>query len=192
MSAPADNFEPCEQLPDPHAPGLTTDTCGVRSLCMDVDPDTGVGACVELCSGPELAPTCVNPGLCVYLADRVLNLCVPACDPLSAGTCPDRASCVGPFPVDAPQAEQEFICEGSRGSALGGDPCECASCCADGHACVPSEDYGSGCAFDHCCAPYCEVGGDGSECLGDGQTCVPVFDPGRPRYPSLGLCQVRP
>ena len=53
---------------------------------MFVNADTGVGTCVEMCTGTPDDPACpVSGQTCRQLFSGVLNVCLPDCNPLLPG-----------------------------------------------------------------------------------------------------------
>ena len=72
-------------------------------MCWDVDEETHEGICVELCTGTAASPMCSNEAEldCATVNDSVLNVCLPACDPLLQA-CADDGVCV--------PAGSTFIC----------------------------------------------------------------------------------
>ncbi|MEM6992025.1 MAG: hypothetical protein AAF721_16060 [Myxococcota bacterium] len=157
------------------------DDCDFGSMCWDVDPETNMGTCVELCSGSPAAPVCdtVNT-TCTISNMGVLILCQPICNPL-ADECPEGQACypVGDTMVCAPDVT------GMSGAP--GDPCEFINVCDLGTYCAPP-DAVPGCVGGGCCSPFCEVGDD-SNCL-PGQMCVPFYPDGAPAecLEAVGAC----
>src|SRR5690606_12305547 len=92
--------EPCQLL----GTGLDgLDTCEQHTMCWNVDPDTGEGTCLGLCTGTPDVPTCADPGaVCQISGEGVLNLCIPKCDPLEQD-CPDGEACI-------PNHNNAFVC----------------------------------------------------------------------------------
>lgn len=159
------------------------DNCDETSMCWDADPDTNVGTCVALCEGSENAPTCAPEGTaCSISNEGVLILCLPICNPL-ADECGDGQGC---FPVG-----EFFQCAPVAAGAEPGEPCQFVNACADGSACVTAGIV-PGCAGGACCSSYCDVMGDGSECL-EGQECMPWYEMGQEPdvcLEGVGVCAV--
>lgn len=181
-------------VPSPDQPGESCtvensgvsgfDSCAVGSMCWDVDVETNVGTCVAMCEGSALNPTCSQPGTaCTISNEGVLNLCLPACDPL-AQSCPGGQGC---YPVD-----DTFVCapDASGGAGQQGDACEFINACEPGTACVEGAAYGAGC-FSNCCTTFCTLG-TGFDCPEADQDCIPWFDEGAAPsgFEDVGLCAV--
>ncbi len=179
---------PCMKVDDPAVCSGQTDTCDATSICINVDADTGIGTCVEMCTGSPEDPACPQTGLqCAQLNGGVLNLCVPGCDPLLPGSCPDGEACSPAYQGDSISS---FICFPAAAEGISGESCECANCCADGHTCTSAASYGPDCADDLCCTEYCDVTDLAFTCVGQGQQCIALFDPNDPNYANVGACQI--
>jgi hypothetical protein len=156
------------------------DTCAEGVMCWDVD-ETNTGVCIALCTGDEEAPIC-DSGFSCAIANDVLNLCLPDCDPLTQD-CPSDNLCI-------PNGEH-FICvldaSGEEGQAF--DPCEFGNACDQGLYCMDTP-YASECTSDAsgCCLPFCDLGGDA--CPGAGQDCLAWYEEGMapPGYETVGIC----
>lgn len=60
------------------------DSCGISSMCWDVDPETSEGTCIAFCEGSADSPVCSDPNTqCSITNDGALILCLPKCDPLT-------------------------------------------------------------------------------------------------------------
>jgi len=178
--------EPCELADGP----LGTDTCDEESMCYDIDAQTGIGVCIGFCLGSEASPTCSEESVgatCRQNGAGILNLCLPACNPLLAGECPSGQNCTAAFEG---QDLQGFTCFPPAAEALSGEECDCANCCAAGHMCVQAAEYGPDCAFDLCCTRYCDTDDPTPQCDGTDQVCVPLFPPDTPEVGDVGHCVV--
>lgn len=143
------------------------DNCDATSMCWDVDADTGEGTCVALCDGTPESPTCEPEATACSIANEgVIILCLPICNPL-ADECEEGQGC---FPVG-----EFFQCAPVADGAAPGEECAFLNACEDG-ACVDAKVV-PGCTGGACCTGYCDLDGDGSECLA-GQECVPWYDMG--------------
>jgi hypothetical protein len=159
------------------------DSCAAGAMCWDVDPETNKGVCVGLCLGTPDAPIC-DPGQACAVANDVLNLCLPSCDPL-AQDCPGDDLCL-------PSGEG-FLCvldaSGEEGQAF--DPCEYGNACDAGLYCVDVV-YGKECDSQAagCCLPFCDTGA--VECPGDGQSCIAWYEAGQapPGFDTVGICGI--
>lgn len=157
------------------------DSCELGAMCWDVDPNTGVGVCVALCTGNPEAPVCDAEFACA-IANDVLNLCLNICDPLTQN-CPGDDLCI--------PNNQGFLCvldaSGEEGQAF--DPCVFGNACDKGLFCM-DPGYASECDpnADGCCLPFCDV--TAPDCPGVGQQCLPWYEPGTapPDYENVGIC----
>ncbi len=180
---PSWNATRCSPLdPNPGAPGDACtvegsgvsgiDDCETSAMCFGVDTETGMGTCVEMCTGSPQAPVCDTPNTTCTISNMgVLILCRPVCNPL-ADECPDGQGC---YPVG-----DAMVCspDGSGDDGAAGDPCEFINACDNGLYCAGAASV-PGCAgATGCCSPFCTVGDD-TACL-DGQTCMPTYPGGAP------------
>ena len=159
------------------------DSCAKGAMCWDVDEETGKGVCVALCLGTADAPVCESGTACA-IANDVLNLCLPSCDPL-AQDCAGDDLCL--------PSGGGFLCvldaSGPEGQAF--DPCEYGNACDAGLYCM---DPGSAKECDAqamgCCVPFCDTGAP--VCPGAGQACLPWYEPGQapPGYEAVGICGI--
>lgn len=183
VPAPKGLYEPCQVLMGNELSGF--DDCGPGLVCWDIDPDTGVGACVGFCLGPPESPGCADPNAtCVICQECNPSVCLPGCDPL-APDCPADEVCI-PSSYD-----DTFFCvvdaSGDAGQVF--DPCEFVNACDPGLMCAGSE-LASECdpTISGCCLPFCDL--TAADCPGQGQTCLPWFEPGMgpPDLQNLGVC----
>lgn len=159
--------EPCTVL-DSGMSGI--DDCVLGAICFHVDYDTGIGRCVGLCGGSEVEPTCEDPCVtCVITSGGVLNICLPACDPILQDCARDEAC--------YPTAEG-FWCSPdlSEGSGAIGDPCTLPSECDPGLLCAPAANLPDCVGDDGCCTPACDLDTE-DECAAvvPGTSCVSWF-----------------
>ncbi|WAS89663.1 ribulose phosphate epimerase [Nannocystis punicea] len=163
------------------------DSCAFGSMCWNVDPDSGQGTCVGLCTGsPEAADCADSMTTCVIANEGVLNLCLPQCDPLLQN-CMGNDLCL-PNPDD-----EGFVCvlDASGDTGVAFDPCEYANACDKGLVC---QDPGFASECDPsalgCCLPYCDV--TEPDCPGAGQDCIQWYEPGTapPGLENVGLCGI--
>ncbi len=159
------------------------DDCDIGAMCFNVDVETNIGVCVEMCSGSPANPICETPNTsCTISNQDVLILCQPLCNPL-ANECPPGEACytVGDVQVCAPDV--------SDGGGGPGEPCEFINTCSSGTFCAGPELV-PGCQSAGCCSPYCMVG-DASVCL-EGQTCISAYPDGPPAecLEGVGFCGV--
>lgn len=145
------------------------DDCDVGVMCLNVDAETNIGTCVEMCSGSPAAPVCDTPNTtCTISNDGVLVLCRPLCNPL-ADECPAGQAC---YPVGDAMA---CATDASGDGGAAGDGCQNINGCDAGHYCAAAESVPN-CTDAACCSPFCTIGDD-STCL-EGQTCQPWYMPG--------------
>ncbi len=160
------------------------DSCGPRSMCWDVDPETNIGICVAMCEGSMESATCQAGTSCAILNDGVLILCLPNCDPL-VQDCAGDDTCL--------PSDESFICVlDASGPEVGayGDPCEYANGCDPGLYCLPPE-YIADCPAAGCCTPWCDIEAP-NDCPGGTQECIPWFEEGTapPGYETVGICGI--
>ncbi|MBL4688463.1 MAG: ribulose phosphate epimerase [Nannocystaceae bacterium] len=168
-----------EIAPDPGQPGEEctvigngvsgADDCDVSVMCLNVDSETNMGICVEMCKGNAEAPVCNTPNTtCTISNDGVLVLCRPLCNPL-ANECPAGQAC---YPVG-----DAMVCafDASAEGGLAGDPCASINACDSGHFCASPRAV-PGCDGTGCCSPFCTIG-DASNCLPE-QTCQAWYPAG--------------
>ncbi len=141
------------------------DDCDIGSMCWDVDPETNVGVCVEVCGCSYDQPTCETPNTtCSISNNDSLTLCLPVCNPIDPDACDDGEGC---YPVGG-----FFRCATDvSGDDFGahGDPCEFINVCDPGTVCVSSAGMPA-CPAAGCCAQTCDINGGpcpmGTSCNG--------------------------
>lgn len=185
------NATRCSPLdPDPNAVGdpctvegsgvSGIDDCDIGAMCWDVDAETNMGTCIELCSCAEDFPVCNTPNTqCAISNDGVLILCLPVCNPLDEAACPDGQGCYG--------VGDSFQCapDASGGVGAVGDECNFINACDPGTFCSSSDNVpGCDAGAVGCCSSFCTLGDDGM-CLA-GQACVPWFEQGQAPDECLG------
>lgn len=162
------------------------DSCAKGHMCWNVDPETGMGRCVEQCKGTPDTPHCTDPWDTCYMAsDGVLTLCLSGCHPFDK-PCTDGDLCV-PNPMDP----NRFICvidaSGEEGQVF--DVCEYANACDDGLICA-NPVLASECdqTAAGCCLPFCKL--SMPDCPGVGLECLPWYEEGQapPKFEDIGLC----
>ncbi|MCY1062183.1 hypothetical protein [Nannocystis sp. SCPEA4] len=164
------------------------DSCDKHQMCWDVDPETGSGTCIAMCTGTPNEPECARPyEACIVANDGVLILCIPQCDPL-ASDCTGLLDYCGPRPND----RNVFICtfngeetSGLFGSCDNSSGCDSGQLCADPVLAVECDPLAIG-----CCLPFCDVD-EPNTCPGMGQECAPWYsDPAdaAPFNVDVGLC----
>gem|GEM_PF-257265 len=156
------------------------DDCDVGLMCWNVDVETLIGECVELCGcGPE-EPTCSGGGTnCVIVNDGVLPLCLGVCDPL-ADDCLDNEVCVGvPDDTLGLPADYFFCAPDASGETQAGDPCEFLNVCPVGTMCLEASQLPVGsCVGSGCCTEICDENNGGAECTIAGTDCIGLFEDG--------------
>ncbi len=155
------------------------DTCGARSMCFGVDPDTLEGTCVAYCEGDAENPVCADPTTtCVIGNEGVIALCLPGCDPLLQD-CANEEMCTGNF-----EEGTGFFCMPSGTPYINAMGVQPAACNVEQIGVRPA--LVDGCLDDEpCCTTFCDLSeldgcGDGLECvpwLSEG-TCPGVCDEG--------------
>ena len=162
------------------------DDCAKGNMCWNVN-DKNEGICVALCTGTEMAPKC-DPGLACAIANNgVLNLCLPACDPLLQD-CDGTDVCI-------PNLDK-FVCvlDASGDGGKQNDPCEFANNCDKGLICLNIAAASPDCmkGSTGCCSPFCDFAKQDTPCP-NGTECVQFFDPMMPIPPGfedVGVCSI--
>jgi len=164
------------------------DTCDRGVVCWHLEEDSLQGTCVAMCKGSIGEPICDDSTTaCASTLDGLLNLCLPACDPLAPG-CAAEELCVS-FGGD-------FICtpdaSGDEGQVF--DPCESVNGCDPGLFCADSVSANE-CdpLAGGCCLPFCDLDLP-PDCPGALQQCQSWFEPGEapPGHEDLGGCVLPP
>ncbi len=163
--------------------GTGLDDCQKGAMCWNVNME-GMGVCIELCTGSEVAPMCSDAPACTVVNEGTLNLCLPGCDPLIQN-CDGTDLCI-------PSADV-FVCapdaSGEEGQAF--DPCEFANVCDKGLYCL-NPQYAMECDANAggCCLPFCDLSEMNAACPGEGQSCTSWFEEGMapPEYMNVGVC----
>jgi hypothetical protein len=180
--------EPCVE-PSPMNDG--DDNCESGSVCLWIDPETGEGTCVELCTGSATAPECSTPARrCVDLgpSDPALALCVDACDPLQQQCPADGLVCYAvdeACPTCFPMAVTGtlFCVSDNQMSAPYGEPCNVELTpqieCEPSLFCAPADRVAT-CSGDAsgCCTPLCDLNAPECPDAAMGMTCQPLFGAG--------------
>lgn len=166
------------------------DDCDKDVFCMlGTTGKEGEGTCYQLCDGSD-PDSCIDKGLagsvCNSYNDGILPICDTACDPIRPSACIDADGCY-PFGTS-------FWCippDPEPGKGNYADDCNTVQSCNPGLYCHnPGSDV-PGCESDRCCTRFCDLEGDGTECM-EPATCVAFFaedsdaDPGL--IESVGSC----
>ncbi len=161
---PDDVGEPCTVV-DSQVSGF--DSCVRGAMCWDVDRETNIGTCVELCSGTEASPLCSDPR--THCEGRSVPLCIPTCCPLEQDCEVDEACYpVGPHFSCAPDVS------GPAGAY--GDPCDFINVCNPGLFCADASVV-PGCEdSDGCCTPFCDTRSQACKLLDLRLECVPWYE----------------
>jgi hypothetical protein len=162
------------------------DNCEVGAMCWDVDDETNVGTCVDLCAGSNETPICPTPETsCAVFYQDVLAICFPTCDPLLQD-CAEAYGCfLGEF--------EEFHCAPSLldDAAEHGETCSYINSCVPGLHCANAKHVFD-CVGKECCTEFCdlEAAEPDAACSGamNGETCIALFDDGQ--HPNVGICQL--
>ena len=149
------------------------DNCDVGLMCWDVDVETNMGTCVELCGcGPD-EPTCAGGGTFCSISNMgALPICLPTCDPLESDECNDGQGCYF--------VNNVFQCapDASGGDGEAGDPCEFVNVCDPGLFCAGAALI-PGCASPvGCCTEFCDTDEGNGACTVLGTECVALFPAG--------------
>lgn len=175
VASPAGIGEPCS------VQGAATsgeDDCELGAMCWAEDQKTGVGTCVELCSGSEASPDCNGNNRCSMFADGATPVCLEECDPIGQN-CPGAEACYSFAGV--------IECAPDMSGAMGayGDECSQSGTCDPGLSCTIGSDV-IGCAGIACCSPFCELGTDTCPA---GTTCGALLGPEDALiFAALGWC----
>lgn len=161
------------------------DSCEEGAMCWDIDPQTGIGACIELCSGSYDMPHCDQPATaCHIYANKILAFCLPTCDPL-AQDCPDAGLCL----VNPMSTGFECVLDASGAEGQLFDPCEYANACDPGLFCAdPALAVECDPQLAGCCLPFCDL--SSPTCTAEGAVCLPWYEPGMapPSFENVGVC----
>lgn len=163
------------------------DSCDHGARCWHVDPGTGTGICVPLCTGSPDAPICPEGTTCAS-PQGLLILCLPPCDPLAAD-CPPDELC-----VPNPEGPHGFYCTPDHSNDAGQvfDPCQFPAACDPGLACLASS-LADECApmLVGCCLPFCDTAAPNT-CPGTLQECLPWHEMGMapPGLDNVGVCGI--
>ena len=183
--------------------GRYQDDCARDLLCMgEQSGDVGSGpefVCYALC---DVRPyrreaSCTELGVldaaCNPYNEGALPWCDISCHPLRPTACADDHGCYPYF--DGHWCFLPYLQDGASG--LGGEACDkwLIQSCAPGFYCnYDTPELIDGCADPACCASYCDLEGDGSDCAPTSQ-CLPMWSANAatwdPEYPSeVGHCVV--
>lgn len=176
---------PCRQFGEYGEDG---DDCELGALCWDPDPVTGIGMCVELCTGTQESAHCTTPNtFCSY--GKSIQICLQTCEPRDLETCPVGCTCVPSGDV----SDAAFMCMLNASGDLGvyADPCEFPNACDPGLLCLDSA-LSPDCdpSVPGCCLPVCDTGAP--ECPDPDLVCTPWFEDGSapPQFETLGACML--
>ncbi|MEZ4452254.1 MAG: hypothetical protein R3B09_22500 [Nannocystaceae bacterium] len=173
--------------------GSGEDTCGVGSMCFDLDNNLK-GVCIEYCGGTAESPLCsVNDQKCVVFFDPPVPLCFTRCDPLVQDCPPDE----GCYMDEAQIGSEGFVCMPTvlapNEDGNYGDLCYNQAGCAPGFACIYPENVPN-CKSEYCCSPWCDLEVDPEICakLDPTMECVPWYEPGKatPGLENVGICGI--
>jgi hypothetical protein len=166
------------------------DDCDAGLMCYNVQLDTMMGTCYELCGGSPAAPSCdTADSVCAIYNEGFLPLCLTQCDPVLQDCPGGEDLCL------ASPGGSEFVCildalpgaEGGWGTA-----CNFLNACDSGLFCADPSVV-PGCADAGCCAEFCDLSAPDpdAECTGqaDGAQCLPWWsDNPPPGYDHVGFC----
>ena len=167
------------------------DDCDLGMMCYNVNAQTNMGTCTELCGGSSDAPTCED-GLCAAYNDGNLPLCLTDCDPLLQDCGPEQLCLASP-------SANGFVCilDSLPGSDGGyGAPCQYVNTCDPGFFCAV-QNVVAGCFNPTgCCEEFCDITqpNPDSQCTGapGGEQCQPWYgmEPPPPGYEDVGFCGI--
>lgn len=193
VDAPANPAMPGEMCVVTGGFGSGEDTCGVGSMCFDLDNDT-FGSCIEYCQGSAEEQLCsLNEQKCVVFFEPPVPLCFTTCDPL-VQDCPAGEGC---YMDEAQIGSEGFVCMPTvlapNEDGNYGDLCYNQAGCAPGFACIYGENV-PGCKSDYCCVPWCDLELNPELCpmLDATMECVPWYEPGAatPGLENVGICGI--
>ena len=163
------------------------DDCELGAMCWNVDPETNQGTCVAQCGGSEANPLCEDPATsCMIAYDGVVQVCLPACDPVAQDCGDPGLSCV---PVD-----DVFVCVPDQSGKSGqtGTGCTSFDGCDPGLYCAAPELVPN-CVDVGCCTEFCDLTADDpdSQCTAaaEGAQCLEFYDDNPPpNLQFIGVC----
>jgi hypothetical protein len=158
------------------------DNCDFGMVCWDVDPETNIGLCLQLCEGTGEHMYCSDPDMaCV---GKEVNVCFPKCRPLE-DNCPAGCGCYA--------VSNNLACAPDASGDMGayGDPCEFVNVCDPGNVCLGAEAIPA-CAEGSpgCCTEFCDLTAPACPDAELGVECVPWYEEGQapPENENLGVC----
>jgi hypothetical protein len=161
------------------------DDCDKHLLCWFTDNDTGIGRCINMCTGSAESPSCPNGQSCDISNNGSLILCLTACDPL-VQSCPDGQICF--------QGAFDFICDFDASGEEGqyGDACAYINVCDYGLFCATPAAVPGCVSAEGCCSEYCDLSAPDNTCSGAPmQECVPWYDgTPPPGNENIGACAI--
>jgi hypothetical protein len=159
------------------------DDCDIGLMCWNVEPETNVGTCVAMCTGDQANLMCPEGDSCMMANDGVLFVCLPPCDPLMIGACPEGQTCtaVNEDPVCIPSVGVEV-------RPCGGAVCDPDQTCQDGEVL-------EACMASGCCTPWCDLteAAPNAACAAEpAHSCQPYYEPGAAPtgLERLGVCRL--
>lgn len=188
MPDPKGDGEPCSVFGEPLG---GVDDCGFGLACYPIDPDTGQGTCVPICTAAGGSDGCADPArFCWPICQSCyVGVCLDACDP-RGDECPEGQVC-------APESYWlGFLCiiDASGGAKQYGSECEYVNDCGAGLLCAPP-DWVPGCASGSgCCTPYCDVTQPACPDAELGVECRAWYSEGQAPagLEALGMCMLPP
>jgi hypothetical protein len=127
-----------------------TDTCGLGSVCTNIDLFTEVGTCTAQCIGSANNPVCPGEDICHIDNGGSIALCFTACDPF-ADDCPPDIEC------NSTAGEAYFVCiNGPDLFLIDGFTCAGGGDCGYTAVCVPADAL-SNCDESACCTAACNL-----------------------------------
>lgn len=166
------------------------DDCAKDVFCFaGTSGKIGPGICRQLCDGTD-SDSCADKGMpeavCVPWNSGKLPMCEVPCHPLRP-ECDDGEGCYRTDVTNVPFSCAKSDPEPGKGKA--GDDCYTVQSCNPGVVCMLGTALPN-CESDYCCALYCDVNGDGTECEAPA-ACVPFYAEDAdvdPSYLEVGYC----
>jgi hypothetical protein len=155
------------------------DSCDETSVCVGLDPASGIGTCTSWCGYEKGAlEACSGDAVCFQVRPYMpVNYCAPACNPL-APDCDADQQCTLTAAFFGCLYESEV-------PLIDHDPtCGTEASCADAEVCADAQWLNS-CTEDSCCTPVCDP--DSPNCP-DNLPCTEWYQGGPPTLAAMGVC----
>lgn len=157
------------------------DNCDFGMICWDVDPETNIGLCLQLCEGTGESMYCSDPDMACVGKD--VNVCFPKCRPLE-DNCPAGCGCYA--------VSNNLACAPDASGDMGayGDACEFVNVCDPGNVCLGAEAIPHCSSSVGCCTEFCDLTAPACPDAEYGVECLPWYEEGQapPENENLGVC----